>query len=527
MTRAPKTKIAPVPTALPPELASSKLDDILLKYQRDLLGLTNAHRVVVCEKSRRIGVTWGVGVDAVFTAGAQKKAGGMDVLYIGFNLDLAREFIDVCAMWARALMPAASEVGEFLFVDEDREIKAFRIDFASGFSIIALSSKPRSLRGRQGYVIIDEAAFHDELPELIKAATALLIWGGRILVISTHNGVDHPFNQLVAECRAGGIGKRQWPVFRTTFGEAVEQGLYRRVCLTTGRPWSADGEAAWVAGIRSDQGENVGEELDVIPKASGGKYLARTLLEARAVDVPVLRLKLAAEFVDWPEEKRIAHVATWIRENLAPALERHAIGGRSYVGVDFGRSGDLSVFWPTIVDGGLRRRLPLVVELRNVPFKAQEQVLFFLCDHLPRFSGAALDARGNGQYLAEVARQRYGPEAVAEVMLSEAWYREHMPRMKSAIEEDGFEIAKDLEVIDDFREIEVIRGVARVGEGSRQADSGQRHGDAAVAACLAECATNTLDAGPLDAAGEGSPLALGAFGETGAQDHDIAGWNDL
>ncbi len=104
------------------------------------------------DKSRRVGATWGVGADAVLTAGSARTEGGMDVLYIGYNLDMAREFIDCCGMWAKAFMPACSEVSEFLFVEEgekgaEKSIKAFRITFASGFEIVALSSKPRSLRG--------------------------------------------------------------------------------------------------------------------------------------------------------------------------------------------------------------------------------------------------------------------------------------------------------------------------------------------------------------------------------------------
>ena len=36
--------------------------------------------------------------------------------------------------------------------------------------------------------MIDEAAFHDDLPELLKAALAFTMWGGVVRVISTHNG---------------------------------------------------------------------------------------------------------------------------------------------------------------------------------------------------------------------------------------------------------------------------------------------------------------------------------------------------
>src|SRR3546814_7785776 len=78
-------------------------------------------------------------------------------------------------MWARAFNQACTEIGEYLFLDKgengaaDQHIQAFRIRFASGFEIVALSSRPRSLRGRQGYVILDEFAFHDDPEDLLKA----------------------------------------------------------------------------------------------------------------------------------------------------------------------------------------------------------------------------------------------------------------------------------------------------------------------------------------------------------------------
>jgi len=124
---------------------------VLLPYQQELVRAVAEHSVTVYEKSRRIGATWGVGAQAVLTAGAARDQRGMD-----------------------------GEIGEFLFSDQEdkgmeRHIAAFRIKFASGFEILALASRPRSLRGRQGFVIIDEAAFHDDLQALLKAALALLI----------------------------------------------------------------------------------------------------------------------------------------------------------------------------------------------------------------------------------------------------------------------------------------------------------------------------------------------------------------
>ena len=272
---------------LPDQIIDGKdLPSVLLSYQGKLLNTTAHHQFVICEKSRRIGMTWAVGSDAVLTAGAQKAAGGMDVLYIGFNLDMAQEFIDVCAMWAKSFMPAAAEVEEFLFKDQtedgaDKFINAFKIKFASGFDIVALTSKPRSLRGRQGYVIFDEAAFHDELDEMLKAAMALLMWGGKVLVISTHDGAENPFNQLIQEVRSG---KRKGKIIRVTFDDAVASGLYERIALVTGKPATAKAKAAWVKDIMDFYGEDAEEELHCIAKKGSGAYISAAAVEACMTD---------------------------------------------------------------------------------------------------------------------------------------------------------------------------------------------------------------------------------------------------
>lgn len=488
----------------------------LLDYQQRLLEATAANRVVVCEKSRRIGATWGIGADAVLTAGAQRSAGGMDVFYIGYNLDMTREFIDTCAMWAKAFTQAAVEVQEFLFRDQagddSKDIQAFRIRFASDYEIVALCSRPRSLRGRQGYVIIDEAAFHDELEELLKAALALLIWGGKVLVISTHDGVDNVFNQLVQDIRAG---KRPFALLTITFSDALGAGLYERVCLVTGKTWSVDAQATWEQEIRSFYGEGAAEELDCIPRNSGGKYLSRVLLESRCVPAPVLRWQVKDEFVDLSDEERGKQCADWFRETVLPLLLALPKGLQAYLGTDFGRSGDLTVFWPVVLGDLLKRRTPFIIELRNVPFREQEKVALLLCAGLPAFAGAALDARGNGQYLAERVRQHYGPSMVAEVMLSEGFYRDNWPKLKDALEDDRFELPAHTDVVDDFRTVEVVRGVPRIAERTGGKDA-QRHGDTAIAALLAMFASLSLEGGPVEWSAEG--FQPDVFGEARSDD---------
>ena len=466
------------------------LPEVFLPYQQQLMASVSAHAVTVVEKSRRTGYSWAAGAIAALTAAATRSAGGSDVLYMGYNLEMAREFIDYVADWSKHLAPAAIQVQEFFFTDPDRpdqQIKAFRVEFASGHKVLALPSVPRALRGMQGLVIIDEAAFHDDLDQLLKAAFALLIWGGKVLIISTHDGDTNPFNILVNDIRAG---RKPYHLLRCTFDDALRDGLYRRICLTTGKTWSAEAEAAWRAEIIANYGDAADEELHVIPSASSGTAIPAPLIEARMeAGIPVLRWECKPDFVHWPAHLREAEAKTWCEEVLLPELRKldpdtpHALGG------DFGRSGDLSVFWPLAIGKDLVRRTPFTVELRNVPFDQQRQILFFLADRLPRLRAGKLDARGNGQYLAEVAMQRYGATRFEPVMLSEAWYRDNMPPFKAAFEDAAIILPKDREVLSDIRALKMVRGIIRLVDRDTSAGAGQRHGDAAIAGALAYAAS--------------------------------------
>jgi phage FluMu gp28-like protein len=469
---------------LPEALADAEsLPSVLLRYQAQLLAATAHHNFVVVEKSRRIGMTWGVGADAVLTSGASRSAGGMDTLYIGYNLDMAREFIDVCAMWAKAFIPAASSVDEFLFKDQtddgqDKDILAYRISFASGFEIVALTSKPRSLRGRQGYLIFDEAAFHDDLGEMLKAGMAFLIWGGRVLVISTHDGQDNPFNELIQEVRAE---KQPGIVLQTTFDDAIKDGLYERIALVTGLPNTPEAKAEWIDGIYGFYGEAGDEELRVIPRASSGAYLAGATIEAcMSAEHTVARLDCPPGFELRPMEERRAFVDAWLAEHVRDVLASFDPGLTTSMGEDFARTTDLSV----LAFGQERRDMsvviPLIIEMRNTPIEQQKQVITYCLDRIPIFRAAKFDATGNGLGLAEWAQEVWGHERIEAVSLSRTWYLENMPRLKQHFEDQTVALVNDTQIRDDLRALKLVRGVPQVPENSKKG----RHGDAAIALAM-------------------------------------------
>lgn len=93
----------------------------------------------------------------------------MSVYYIGDTKEKGLEFIGYCAKFSRVIAEAQgqgiSQIEEFLFEDqsdkgETRQITAYRVRYSSGFQIVALSNRPENIRGLQGKVVIDEAAFH-------------------------------------------------------------------------------------------------------------------------------------------------------------------------------------------------------------------------------------------------------------------------------------------------------------------------------------------------------------------------------
>lgn len=464
-------------------------NEVLLPYQKRWIA--DQAKIKIAEKSRRTGLTWAEAADAALNGSMSTAAGGCDTFYVGTTKDMAREFIEAASMWAKAYDFAASEIGEEVLENEDKDILVYVINFASGFKIKALSSNPSNLRGMQGNVVIDEGAFHKDLAAILKAANALTMWGSKVRIISTHNGIENLFNTLIMETRAG---KRQsYSIHRIDIETACNEGLYQRICQVKKKEaWSEDGERKWLAELLSDCAteEDAREEYYCEPKSGGGAYISRGLRERAACgDGPVLRFTGSSAFNAASESERNAEMQEWLEAEVFPELMKLDRSHRHALGEDFARSGDLTVFAPIEVLPDTRRRVPFTVELKNTPFKQQEQALYFICDRLPRRDGVWLDARGNGQYLAEQAAYRYGQEVV-QVMLSVGFYRENMPRFKAAFEDDELELPKHEDIITDLGQIQIYRGTPGIDDSRTQgSDGNKRHGDSAVAIFLAYLAS--------------------------------------
>ena len=425
----------------------------LLPYQASWVG--DASGLKVIEKSRRIGLSWAEAYDSVMHAGA----GVGNVYYQSYALDMTRGFITDCAEWSAALQAGADAVDETLIEigEGGDKVPAFRLPLASGKEIVAMTSAPRAFRskGRPGdRAIVDEAAFVDDLAEVLKAAMAFRIWGGTVHILSTHNGEASPFNQLARDIEEG---RRPGSLHRVTFADAIDQGLGVRRFEVIGREWTEEDEGAWVAETRAEYGEDAAEELDCVPSAGAGTWLS------------------------WDEIRAAEHPEAGEPERFA--------GGRAVVGYDVARRKHLSVLWALELVGDVAWTRE-VVELQGCKFADQDAELARLVECYNPFR-IAIDQTGMGEKSVEDAQRRYGTHRVEGVLMTGPARLEVATALKRRHEDRTIRVPKSDKVRRDFRSIK--RAAGSTGGIRLVADESDTdgHADRFWAAALACAAAET------------------------------------
>lgn len=487
-------------------------EGVLMKQQAEWVSLINDQRfdIAVDEKGRRTGITFATAMSDSITGASAKDAGGDNVWYMADTKEKGLEYIGYVGKFAQIIAKGqATRIEQHIFDDQDeegrtRQIQAFRVRFSSGFRVTALSSRPENIHGLQGIVNLDEAALHKDVSKVIESATALLIWGGRIRVWSTHRGKKNAFYQFVKDVKAGRYGKRAKAI-RTTFDQAVENGLYERVCAMRGIKPTLEGKKDWYTSIRSAYGPRkaaMREELDVIPRDGDGSAIPSVWIEQAMAEVrPVLRIVFDDDFPSKSELERERWCNKWISMHLIPALRRASQGfnGRWAVGMDFARHRHFSVITPAKITQELRRDVPLIIELANAPTRQQEQILWALLDFLDKKWTFAGDATGPGQTLMEYTGDRYGRAEldtktgrykggpVHEVLLSRSWYGEWMSKYIDLFQDGFIYLPRDASLEDDHRAVEYVDGIPMVPKIERRDLKDAeliRHGDGAIAGAL-------------------------------------------
>ena len=220
-------------------------------------------------------------------------------------------------------------------------------------------------------------------------------------IISTHRGSGNFFKRLVDEARHGGNPKGV-SLHRVTLQDALEQGFL-------GKLKAALPEGHEVLGM------DEGGYFDYVKNSCADEesFLQEYMCSPADDSAGFVGFDCISRCLYRPED------GNW----------RAAEGGANplFLGVDVGRSRDLSVFWllERVGDTLYTREISA---LKNVPFSQQEAELHrFL--RLPNLRRALIDQSGLGRQFAERAAERYGGARVGGVTFT-ADTRRHRSRRR-------------------------------------------------------------------------------------------------
>jgi phage FluMu gp28-like protein len=459
-----------------------------LGYQEAWLRDTN--RLKVAEKSRRIGWTYVQAYEDVRDAAKAKEHGGMDVWFTSADISAAREYIGYCEQWARLLQIAATTINESV-IDKDANLKVLTIDFSSGFRITALSSNPKNFRSKGGKVVIDEFAFHEHGEDLWRAAAPSILWGYPMRVFSSHNGKNTLFYRLIEEAKQDG---GRWNAHRVTIFDAIKDGLVGRI-LNKPDDVATDTEIAeFLRETRDIVGddETFEQEFNCNPQDDKSAYIGYGLIygcEDKGVPSPV---SISGDDVN------SIPINDYNPHHPIPETDNPL-----YVGVDIGRSRDLTVVW-LLEQVGDVLWTRFVLELSAMKFRHQAK---HLAVFLSRATRACIDETGLGKQLAEDARDDHGAK-VEPINFTSAIKQDLAVRLKRNFEDRVLRNPASEQVRKDINKIKkttTAAGNVRF-EGERDKDG---HADRFWALALATHATNIVPYG--DYVSSGKTLASRSF----------------
>lgn len=343
--------------------------------------IADVSRLKICEKARRIGMTYAQSYEDVVDAARADNP--LDVWFSSADQSAAQEYIRYCSLWVKLFDIAAKDLGETV-IDRDDDVKAYVIEFSSGKRINALSSNPKAFRSKGGKLVLDEFAFHKQPEELWKAAFPVITWGFPCRILSTYNGKGNRYYRMVTEAKKPPEeGKARWSLHTTTIEDAVRQGLADAILKRT---LTEAERRAWLEGVRADAGDEETWQQE---------YMCNPLDEATA-------------WLSWDLITSCEHP-----EAGDPGFYR---GGPCFLGRDVARRRDLAVFWVVEKIGDVFWTRE-VVRLKGATFEEQEMVeARLMADY--RIDRECIDQTGMGEMPVERAQKKYGRSRVEGVLFN-------------------------------------------------------------------------------------------------------------
>lgn len=450
---------------------------VWLPYQKAWISDTSD--AAIWEKSRRIGADYCESYRCVTDRTSGRRT--CDYWYSSADESAALEFAEYVKAWLKLMEQVFEVVTETELVDGRDHLKmTFKLPEVDGKRprITVMTSSPRRFRSKGGDVCLSELAFHEQAREMWKAAAPVTTWSGQVRILSSHNGVDSVFNELVMQARKhadpelyGQPSSTDFKatVHRTDIYDAVGDGLCERINAVSGGSKTRD---EFIADLKSRCAtlEVWEEEYECIPSKQGGSYFPHALL------TPCVRQRCAM-----PTEDLDAFIAG--------IKARSPLCDRVSAGSDIGRVNDRFVIWVWGRCGTARITLGVLV-WQGQPFDRMEHAIGTLMntqlpmagDRTGRVSRLSIDASGLGMQLGErMARQHRG--RVEPVSMTGAVKEDMFTRLRAGLEEITVELPDDSVTLSDISSIR--KEITAAGNVRYSAASNEHgHADRATAAAL-------------------------------------------
>jgi len=361
-----------------PQTMPDGREPFFLSYQQ--AWSQDEHIMLLAEKSRQIGWTW----TTAHGLARRHAVAGYALDTWGTSRDDLQAMLAVqdCKAFSEILHAGAKDLGRQVI--DDKGNTSHVLAFANGTRYYSLSSNPDAQAGKRGNRVGDEFALNKDNRQLYAIMEPGVTWGGSIWLFSTHRGSGNYFNTLLKEAREKDNPKG-WHVYRVTLQDALDCGfLYKlQKKLDARDPRQAMDEAAYFDFVKSKaaDAESFAQEYMCEPSDDATAFIPYELVDANRLPV---------------------HETHWPAATLETCREL-------YMGVDIGRTHDLTVFW--IVekkDGVFHTRN--VTTLQDKPFAQQESIFYGFLD-LPNMRRCCIDQSGIGRQFAERAVAHAGGRA--------------------------------------------------------------------------------------------------------------------
>jgi phage FluMu gp28-like protein len=183
-------------------------DQKLFGYQRRWIN--DESKYAIAEKARRTGFTWAEAIASVLYCLKTKN----NCWFSSSDEKNSKEFI----LYVKQTCECINAILGFSFISL-AEATTECVYLPNGSRITAVSSAPKAIRGKDGRIVLDEMAHHEDQEELYRAAQGSVIQKGCLRIMSTHNGPASLFYRLCQGSPENGFSKH-----RVTLKDACDEG---------------------------------------------------------------------------------------------------------------------------------------------------------------------------------------------------------------------------------------------------------------------------------------------------------------